>query len=109
MDTLNALKILSALSQDTRLDIFRLLIKAGNEGLLSGEISEKLVVKQNTLSANLTILLGADLVRNERHGRTIRYFVNFDTVRHLLEFLLEDCCGGDKAKCQPLIKELTCC
>lgn len=109
MDKLTALKSLSALSQETRLDIVRLLIKAGDMGMLSGEMSSALNVRTNTLSANLTILLNAGLLRNERGGRTVRYFVNFDKIGALLSFLLEDCCGGKRETCRPFIEELTCC
>lgn len=108
MDILNALKTFSALSQQTRLDVFRLLVKAGASGALSGEIGALLSVRQNTMSANLTVLLNAGLVHRERHGRTIRYFANFETVRGLLAFLMEDCCGGNPELCQSVIDEIAC-
>ncbi len=108
MDKLNALAVFSALSQQTRLDVFRLLIKAGASGILSGDIGEQLDVRQNTMSANLAVLLNAGLVRNERQGRTIRYFADFDALRALLAFLMEDCCGGNPKICQPLINEIAC-
>ena len=98
----------SALSQKTRLDVFRLLIKAGTTGLLAGELGERLDVKQNTMSANLTVLLNAGLVRNERQGRTIRYFVDFEAIQGLLAFLMEDCCGGRPELCKPIIDEIVC-
>ncbi|GAA6179789.1 helix-turn-helix domain-containing protein [Shimia sp. NS0008-38b] len=106
MEKLAALTAFSALSQETRLDAFRLLIQAGEAGLSAGEIAETLDVRQNTLSANLSVLLQADLLRNQREGRSIRYFANTDGVRGLLGFLLEDCCGGRPDLCQPLIKDL---
>jgi len=108
MDVNQALSAFSALSQPTRLDVFRLLVKAGVDGLLSGEIGEKLNVRQNTMSANLTVLVHSGLIRNERQGRTIRYFADFDAVRGLLGFLMEDCCGGRPELCQPVIDELAC-
>jgi len=108
MDILNVLSAFSALSQQKRLDVFRLLVKAGPQGVCSGEIGRKLNVRQNTMSANLTVLLNARLVRNERQGRTIRYFADFDTLRGLLAFLMEDCCGGSPEVCQPLIDEIAC-
>lgn len=98
----------SALSQKTRLDVFRLLIKAGTTGLLAGELGERLDVKQNTMSANLTVLLNAGLVRNERQGRTIRYFADFEAIQGLLAFLMEDCCGGRPELCKPIIDEIVC-
>lgn len=106
MDTLKSTQAFSALSQATRLDVFRLLVKAGEDGLLAGEIGEKLNVKQNTMSANLSVLLNAGLVKNKRHGRTIRYFADMDGVTAMLSFLLEDCCGGQPQKCQPLIQDI---
>lgn len=108
MEINKALSSFSALSQQTRLDVFRLLIKAGADGLLAGELGEQLDVRQNTMSANLSVLLNAGLVRNERQGRTIRYFADFDAVRGLLVFLMEDCCGGRPELCQPIIDELAC-
>lgn len=108
MDKQTAIKSFSALSQQTRLDVFRLLVKAGADGALSGEIGDKLQVRQNTMSANLTVLLNAGLVRNERQGRTIRYFANYEAVRGLLAFLMEDCCGGSPEICQPIIDEIAC-
>lgn len=108
MDKKQSLDAFSALGQETRLDVFRLLITAGPEGLLAGEIGERLGVRQNTMSANLTILTHAGLIRNAREGRSIRYFADMDGVKGLLEFLLEDCCGGRKDLCQPVIDKLAC-
>ncbi|MRG73164.1 metalloregulator ArsR/SmtB family transcription factor [Alphaproteobacteria bacterium HT1-32] len=107
MDSTQAIDAFSALSQQTRLDVFRLLVKAGTDGLLSGEIGERLEVRQNTMSANLAVLLRAGLIRNERQGRTIRYFANFETMNGLLAFLMEDCCGGRPDLCQPVIDQIT--
>lgn len=108
MDKTNALSAFSALSQPTRLDVFRLLIEAGDTGMLAGEIAEALDVRQNTMSANLSVLLGAGLVRNTREGRAIRYFADTDGLRGLLGFLLQDCCGGRPDLCQPLIEDIAC-
>jgi len=108
MDNPDAIVSFAALSQPTRLDVFRLLVKAGAQGMLSGEIGERLDVRQNTMSANLAVLLNSGLVRNERQGRTIRYFADFDAMRGLLGFLMEDCCGGRPDLCQPVIDEIAC-
>jgi DNA-binding transcriptional ArsR family regulator len=108
MDKKHALEAFAALGQETRLDVFRLLIKAGLEGMLAGEIGEALGVRQNTMSANLTILAHAGLIRNVREGRSIRYFADMDGVKGLLAFLLEDCCGGRKDLCRPVIEKLAC-
>ncbi|WP_306257833.1 helix-turn-helix transcriptional regulator [Pararhizobium sp. IMCC21322] len=108
MDNSDAIISFAALSQPTRLDVFRLLVKAGAQGMLSGEIGERLDVRQNTMSANLAVLLNSGLVRNERQGRTIRYYADFDAMRGLLGFLMEDCCGGRPDLCQPVIDEIAC-
>ncbi|SLN50515.1 Helix-turn-helix domain protein [Roseovarius albus] len=108
MDKSNALLALAALSQSTRLDVFRLLVKAGADGMLAGEIGEALTVKQNTMSANLAVLTQAGLLRNTREGRMVRYFANMDGMRGLLAFLMEDCCGGRPEQCKPLIDEIAC-
>lgn len=108
MDRNHALGAFAALSQSTRLDVFRLLIKAGEAGMSAGDISDTLGVRQNTMSANLSILARSGLIRNEREGRSIRYFADLDGMRGLLAFLMEDCCGGRPELCQPVINELAC-
>lgn len=108
MDKENALDAFAALSQATRLDVFRLLIKAGDAGMFAGDISDTLKVRQNTMSANLSILARAGLIRSTREGRSIRYFADMDGMRGLLAFLMEDCCGGRPDLCQPVINEIAC-
>jgi ArsR family transcriptional regulator, arsenate/arsenite/antimonite-responsive transcriptional repressor len=108
MDKSSSLAAFAALGQETRLDIFRLLVKAGREGLNVGEICKALDVRQNTMSSHLSILLQSGLVRNRREGRAIRYFADMDGMRGLLAFLMEDCCGGRPDLCQPLIDEIAC-
>jgi ArsR family transcriptional regulator, arsenate/arsenite/antimonite-responsive transcriptional repressor len=94
MDKSSALVALAALGQETRLDVFRLLVRAGAEGLPAGEIAARLGAVQNTLSAHLKILDHAGLVTAERQGRSILYRADFTGVRDLLAFLMEDCCAG---------------
>ncbi|MDF1872884.1 metalloregulator ArsR/SmtB family transcription factor [Vannielia sp.] len=108
MDMKQALDAFAALSQPTRLDVFRLLIKAGEAGMLAGEISDRLGVRQNTMSANLGVLARSGLVRNTREGRSVRYQAQMEGVRGLLAFLMEDCCGGHPELCQPIIQNLAC-
>ncbi len=108
MDNNVALEAFAALSQSTRLDVFRLLIKAGEVGMSAGEIGETLGVRQNTMSTNLSILARSGLVRNAREGRSIRYFADMDGVRGLLSFLMEDCCAGRPELCQPVIDQIAC-
>ena len=108
MEKINALDAFAALSQTTRLDVFRLLIKAGEDGMSAGEISETLGVRQNTMPTNLGVLNRAGMIRSARNGRSIRYFADMDGLRGLLAFLMEDCCGGHPEMCQPIINELAC-
>lgn len=108
MEKNDALAAFSALSQPTRLDVFRLLVEVGEAGLSAGEIATALDVRQNTLSANLSVLLNAGLVRNLREGRSIRYFADTEGLRGLLGYLLRDCCGGRPEICDPLIEDIAC-
>ena len=107
MDTSQAIAAFAALSQHNRVAAFRLLVQAGRKGLAAGEIAKQLGARQNTTSANLAVLLQAGLVQNRREGRNIRYFADMDGVRAMLEFLLEDCCGGRTDLCRPLIAEIS--
>lgn len=104
MDKPAATSAFFALSQQTRLDIFRMLVQTGETGRLPGEIAETLAIRQNTLSNNLTVLLNAGLVRRAREGRNIRYSANTDSIRDLLSFLLEGCCQSRPEICNPLIE-----
>jgi DNA-binding transcriptional ArsR family regulator len=103
MDINIATTSFSALSQPIRLQTLRLLIKAGADGIVSGDIGAALDIKQNTMSTNLMILHQAGLVRKQREGRSIRYFADISGLRGLLSFLMEDCCGGQPEACQSLL------
>ena len=102
MELTDAIRRLSALAQDGRLEVFRLLVKAGPKGMAAGEIARGLEVQPNTLSAQLLVLSNAQLVRARRDGRSIIYAVSFDTMRDLLVYLTEDCCAGRAEICAPL-------
>ena len=108
MDKSNALTAFAALSQDTRLDAFRLLMRAGDAGMAAGDIATALDARQNTMSTNLSVLQSAGLIRSQRHGRSIRYYADLTGVQGLLAFLMEECCGGHPDQCQPLINEIAC-
>lgn len=108
MDKIQSIAAFGALSQETRLDVVRLLIQAGPSGMAAGEVGESLGVKQNTMSANLSILAHAGLVKSVREGRSIRYFADFDAIKGLLMFLMRDCCGGHPELCQPIFDEINC-
>ena len=103
-----ALAALAALGQETRLEVFRLLVQAGDQGVPAGEIASQLGTVQNTMSAHLKVLGHAGLVRAERDGRTIRYIADMTGFRDLLAFLMEDCCNGRPELCRPVIDAVTC-
>lgn len=107
MDKTLALSALAALGQETRLDIFRLLVKAG-EGVPAGAVATRLGAVQNTTSAHLKILLHAGLVRAERDGRIVRYVADMAGFRDLLAYLMEDCCSGAPEVCRPVINAVAC-
>jgi len=98
----SALRKLSALAQEGRFSVFRLLVKAGPDGLAAGDIARKLKTAANTMSAQLLVLSNAGLVRAQRQGRSIIYSVDFEEMSALLLFLTEDCCGGRPEICAPL-------
>jgi len=102
MEKKGAVERLSALAHDGRLAIFRLLVKAGPEGVAAGEIARRLRTQANTMSAQLLILANAGLVKARREGRSIIYAADFDRMGSLLLFLTEDCCGGKPEICAPL-------
>ncbi len=106
MDVELALEALSALSHETRLWAFRLLVQAGPQGLPAGEIADGLGSRQNTMSSHLKILAMAGLIESQRDGRSIVYQANYDTVRELVLFLMEDCCAGNNAVCRPVAESL---
>jgi DNA-binding transcriptional ArsR family regulator len=109
MDNENTLAALGALSQQTRLDAFRLLVRHEPDGLSAGEVARALGVPANTLSTHLAILSRAGLVSSERDSRTIRYRAEIGRLRDLMLFLAKDCCAGHPELCAPLIAELSCC
>jgi DNA-binding transcriptional ArsR family regulator len=102
METQTAVGALSALAHPGRLEVFRLLVQAGGEGMAAGEIARATASLPNTLSTNLNILAAAGLVAARRDGRSIIYTAGYEAMRELLGFLMEDCCGGEPEICAPL-------
>lgn len=102
METTSAVTALSALAHEGRLAIFRLLVRAGDEGMAAGDIARATGVLPNTLSTNLGILSVAGLVTSRRDGRSIIYSAAYERMRDLLAFLVEDCCAGNATICGPL-------
>ena len=100
MEKTAAVAALAALAQDNRLDVFRLLVQAGPQGLPAGEIATALGVPPNTLSFHFDRLRFAGLVSVRRNGRSMIYSANFPMMTALVAYLTENCCGG-KERCGP--------
>jgi len=112
MEVRLAAAALSALAHEGRLAVFRMLVKAGSNGLPAGEIANRLDVPANTLSANLNLLSHAGLIQSRREGRSIIYSAAYERMAALLGFLMEDCCQGAPAICVPLaeiVNRAACC
>lgn len=103
MDILHAVSGLSALAQESRLKVFRLLVRAGTAGMAAGDIARTLAVPANTMSSHLGILTRAKLVQARKDGRSVIYAVDLEGTKALLSFLVEDCCQGEPAVCGPVI------
>jgi ArsR family transcriptional regulator len=95
----HALAALAALGQPTRLEIFRLLIRAEPDGLAAGTLADMIGCPHNTLSSHLSILARSGLVRGARDGRSIIYRAGVESIRALVSFLVTDCCDGHPELC----------
>jgi ArsR family transcriptional regulator, arsenate/arsenite/antimonite-responsive transcriptional repressor len=99
MEKLAAIRALGALAQESRLDIFRLLVQAGPEGMPAGHVGERLGLPSATLAFHLKELKNAGLVTFERNGRSLIYTAVYPAMNKLLEYLTENCCQGNPAAC----------
>jgi len=106
MKNTDAIKVFLALGQETRLNIFRLVVQRGDTGLTPGEIIENLGVANATLSFHLKELVGAELLSVERQSRHLIYRPNANLVQELSGFLLENCCGGKSCAPVSIIKKV---
>jgi DNA-binding transcriptional ArsR family regulator len=97
----DVLAALAALAQDNRLDVFRLLVEAGPEGLPAGSVANTLKLAPNTLTFHFDRLRDAGLVTVRRDGRSMIYAAQFDTMNALLAYLTENCCRGSNEACAP--------
>jgi ArsR family transcriptional regulator, arsenate/arsenite/antimonite-responsive transcriptional repressor len=104
METTQAVEALAALAQASRLQIHRLLVEAGPEGMSAGRIGEELGVPPATLSFHLSQLTRAGLARSRQEGRFVIYSADFDNMNALVGYLTENCCGGQACapSCAPL-------
>jgi ArsR family transcriptional regulator len=99
MEKIDAIAALGALAQESRLDVFRLLVQAGPDGLPAGQIAEQLNLPSATLSFHLNQLKHAGLVTFRRESRSLIYAAEYTAMNDLLGFLTENCCQGDAASC----------
>ena len=104
MNTKSAVLLLSSIAQEARLEIFRLLVQVGSEGLAAGAIGEKLQIPPSTLSFHLKELSISGLIKSRQISRFIYYSANYEVMNGLLTYLTENCCAG-KVTCCP---DLTC-
>ena len=98
----NAVAALAALAQDNRLDVFRLLVEAGPDGMAAGEIADALDLAPNTLTFHFDRLRMAGLVTVRREGRSMIYAARYDTMKELLNYLTENCCRGRVGQTPPM-------
>jgi DNA-binding transcriptional ArsR family regulator len=101
MESNGAVEALAALAQNSRLQVYRLLVQAGPEGIAASELAERLGIPATTLSFHLKTLSHADLVLARQEGRFIYYSANYEQMNALLGFLTENCCGG--RSCEPKV------
>lgn len=99
MDNEQAIETFTALAQDSRLAIYKLLVREEPHGLSVGEISQRLNIVPSTLSGHLGVLKRAGLLKSTRHQREIHYATNLDAMGELVRFMLEDCCDGKVENC----------
>ncbi|HFD16770.1 MAG TPA: ArsR family transcriptional regulator [Rhodospirillales bacterium] len=107
MDENRAIEAFGALAQPSRMAIFRLLVRAGPEGLQVGEIARRLNIVPSTLSGHLAVLRRAGLLRATRHRREIHYAADLAAVNDLVSFLLADCCDGKVENCSEILSLLS--
>jgi ArsR family transcriptional regulator len=103
MKNLRTVAALSALAQEHRLAVFRLLVQAGPEGMPAGQVADALDLAPNTLTFHFDRLRDAGLVTVRRDGRSMIYAAQFETMNALLGFLTENCCQGAVEKCAPSV------
>jgi ArsR family transcriptional regulator len=101
MEKAEVIAALAALAQDTRLDVFRLLVQAGPEGMAAGQIGDRLGLPSATLSFHLNQLRHAGLVTFRRESRSLIYAASYGAMNGLLAYLTENCCQGDTSACAP--------
>ncbi len=102
MEKVVALSVFESLSSGVRLDVFRLLVRTGPEGMVAGEIASVLDVPPTNLSFHLKTLTHAGLISVEQEGRFLRYRANMGLMQELIAYLTEECCAGAPERCAPV-------
>lgn len=100
MKSTDTIRALSALAQESRLEVFRLLVRQGPGGMAAGELSAKLGIPPATMSFHLKELTHAGLITSRRQSRSIIYSADYARMKRLIDFLLENCCADNGGKCQ---------
>lgn len=109
MEKESATRIFESLSSGVRLDVYRLLVKRGPEGMVAGEIATTLNVPPTNLSFHLKALTQASLLTVEQEGRFQRYRANIPLMLDLIAYLTEECCAGHPEQCSSLRQASACC
>src|SRR5215472_6476512 len=101
MDKDDVVAALAALAQEHRLEVYRVLVQAGPEGMAAGEVASAIGIAPNTLSFHFDRLRHAGLVSVARQGRSLIYAARYETMNNLLGYLTDNCCGGRPELCRP--------
>jgi DNA-binding transcriptional ArsR family regulator len=109
MDQRQALSAFAALAQVTRLQIVRVLVVAGPDGMAAGMVAEKTAVSPSNVSFHLKELERSGLISQKRESRSIIYTANYNALGGLIRFLMEDCCAGNPEICLPVAAVVACC
>ena len=104
MEIENAVTLLSSLAQEARLEIFRLLVQSGRQGLAAGVIGEKLGIPASTLSFHLKELSQSGLVNARQESRFVYYSANYGAMNQLLQYLTENCCANEVSCCTSVLQ-----
>ncbi len=99
MKGMDAVKALGALAQESRLEVFRLLVRKGNAGMAAGDLSNHFGLPPATMSFHLKELTNAGLISSRRESRSIIYSANYTHMQTLINFMLENCCADNGGKC----------
>ncbi|MBC8258825.1 MAG: winged helix-turn-helix transcriptional regulator [SAR324 cluster bacterium] len=106
MNQQHAIEAFSALAQDSRVEIYRMLVRCSPATMRAGEISTKLNIIPSTLSGHLAVLKRAGLLYSKRQQREILYSANISAMNKLISFMLQDCCNGQMGNCKQILELL---